>query len=93
MIRPVTLSRLTGAPAQLVAPWAGFSCGWVTTVPTWMLFPGAWPSTELLPSWQPPVPHKYNNPLVPIGRGCEPHVADALIEGFCETGKMPFPWV
>src|SRR5262249_4568141 len=52
----------------------GFSCGWVTTNgPNGrMLSPGAWPSTELLPSWQPPPAEQaYCNPLVSLERGCE----------------------
>src|SRR5262245_29573585 len=87
---PVAGTRSTGTPLQLVAPWVGSSCGWVTTVPTWMLFPGAWPSTELLPSWQPPAPHEYNNPLVPLERGCEITVRETALP--VPTSKPTNSW-
>src|SRR5262249_10911533 len=74
---PLSGIRVTGRPLQLVAPNRGFSCGWVTTGPNiWMLSPAEWPSTELLPSWQPPAPQKYCNPMVPLERGCEITVRD-----------------
>src|SRR5262245_5873923 len=76
---PFAVSRSIGSPLQLVVPWVGSSCGWATVIDGWMLSPGVWPSTELLPSWQPPGEHKYRNPIVPVERGCEITVRETAL--------------